>query len=202
MGASGEATSASERHVASWIAECGIDTGKIPIEAFVLLAWQIRQYKARPWTADDIAELKRGALVKMRSRKALNDTIRLLETEARPWRKIPSFANHVHRWDEAIAVLRMPRGTLDGPYNWMRFSAHGQDMRPWTYMGTEIGGWVLQILRSYKLPRPSFGVKSPVVLFVHKALAFILVNDAPTPKTIGNTLSKTLAPLLEDWPTR
>jgi hypothetical protein len=189
---------ASERRVASWIAECGIDAG-IPIEAFVLLAWQIGQYKVRPWTTNDIAELKRGGLAKMHSRKVLNNTIRLLETEARPWRKIPSLANRVRHWDEAIAVLRMPRGT---PYDWMRFSAHGQDMRPWTYMGTEIGGWVLQILRSYKLPRPSFGVKSPVVLFVHKALAFIGVNDAPTPKTIGNTLSKTLAPLLEDWPTR
>jgi hypothetical protein len=199
--AGGEDPSASERRVAGWIAECGIDAG-IPIAAFVLLAGQIDQYKARPWTTDDIAKTKEIGLHQMEDRRVRHDAARRLREEVRPWRDIPSMAERVRLWDEAIAVLRMPRGILDNPHNWLRFSPQGKDIRPWTYMGTEIGGWVLQILRSYKLPRPSFGVKSPVVLFVHKALAFIGVNEAPTPKTIGNTLSKTLAPLLEDWPTQ
>jgi hypothetical protein len=192
-------TDASLRRIARWMAECGI-SATIPTEAFCLLAATIDQFKARPWTVADIAEMKKSSLEQIADRRRRRLAATSLETEAEPWRLIPGMAGRVRRWDEAIAVLRMARGAQDSPDNWMHFSGCGQNMRPWTYMATEIGGWVLQILRSYELPRPSFGVKSPVVQFVHKALTFIGVKDAPQPKTLGNKLRVTLARLLRNWP--
>jgi hypothetical protein len=190
---------ASPRRVAGWAAECGIST-EIPTDAFVLLAAQIDRYKAHPWTANDIADMKKIGLQQRDDRQARHKAARLLREEARPWRNIPSMAEHLRRWDEAIAVLRMPRGALDNPYNWLNFSESGNDMRPWTYMASEISGWLVQILRGYCQPEPTFGESSPVVRFAHKALAFIGVNEGPKPKTLGNKLRETLTPLLEDWP--
>lgn len=189
----------NERCVAEWLKEAGI-TADIPVESFVLLAGRIKHFSARPWTSDDIALLKKSGLEQIEHRHLRRLAVESLNWQAQPWRKIPGMAEHVRRWDEAIAVLEMPIGALDIPYNWLSFSKQGQDMKPWVYMATEIAGFVLQLLRSYGLPAPTFGEKSPVVKFTHKALTFVSINKMPTPKTLAHTLAKTLAPLLKDWP--
>jgi hypothetical protein len=185
-----------------FVTEVGDTIAEIPPDHFLLMAARISQYKKRPWTAADIEELKKIGLDQMKQRRIRRLAAESLQVEAEPWRRVPGMAEHVRRWDEAIAVLRMPRGMMDSPHNWLHFSQHGEDMRPWVYMATEIAAFLVQILRGFKQGVPSLGEKSPVVVFVHKALLFIGVNNPPAPKTLGNKLRETLAPLLKDWPAR
>jgi len=175
---------------------------EVPFGNFVPMAARISQYKKRPWIADDIAKMKEIGLHQMEDRRARHDAARRLREEARPWRDRPGMAEHVRRWDEAIAVLRMPRGTLDNPLNWLYFSPQGGNMRPWVYMATEIAAFLVQILRGFKQDKPTFGKQSPIVVFTDKVLRFIGVKRAPDPKALGNKLRETLAPLLTDWPAR
>jgi hypothetical protein len=173
---------------------------EIPFYHFLVMAARISQYKKRPWIADDIAKMKEIGLHQMEDRRVRHDAARRLREEVRPWRDRPGMAEHVRLWDEAIAVLRMPRGTLDNPHNWLRFSPQGKDMRPWVYMATEIAAFLVQILRGFKQDMPTFGEQSPIVVFTDKVIRFIGVNRTPDRKTLGNKLRETLAPLLTDWP--
>lgn len=175
---------------------------EIPLGLFVPMAGLISQYKRKPWTGADTKELRRLWTIRNGQRRILKEAASILSRDAEPWRKIPGMAEHMRRWDEAIQVLEAPRGTETNPHEWLYFSEGGQgdDMEPWVYMATQIAAWLAQILRSYEQPPPSFGEKSPIVVFTHEALQFIGVNRTLSRKTIGNELRKRLAPLLKDWP--
>jgi hypothetical protein len=89
-------------------------------------------------------------------------------------------------------VLRMPRGAVDYPNDWLDGAKPGKPMQPWSYMATEIAGYTLQALRPFR-PSVSLRHDSGMVKFVCEALEFIGVHKLPACKTLSDLLRKNLA---------
>jgi hypothetical protein len=166
----------------------------IPPEAFVLVVAKLGDFKRRPVTNQDMAKLKKQGSKQTDDRKNLNLAASILtrEIEQGKWRNLPSFKEHVRRWEEAIAVLRMPRGAVDNPNDWLDGAKPGKPMQPWSYMATEIAGYTLQALRPFR-PSVSLRHDSGMVKFVREAMEFIGVNKLPACATLSALLRKNLA---------
>jgi hypothetical protein len=170
------------------------DVDGVPPEVFVLVAAKLSDFKRRPVTDQDMAKLKELGGKQIDTRKYLNLAAGILdrEIEQGEWRNFPAFKEHVLRWGEAIAVLRMPRGAVDNPNDWLDGAKPGKPMQPWSYMATEIAGYTLQALRPFR-PSVSLRHDSGMVEFVREALEFIGVNKLPACATLSALLRKNLA---------
>ncbi len=195
----------NERDGLAWVAERSIkarlmhhkiidDVDGVPSEAFVLVAAKLRDFKRRPATDHDMAKLKEQGGKQTDTRKNLNLAASILhrEIEQGKWRNLPAFKEHVRRWEEAIAVLKMPRGAVDNPNDWLDGAKPGKPMQPWSYMATEIAGYTLQALRPFR-PSVSLRRDSGMVEFVRETLEFIGVNKLPACATLSSLLRKNLA---------
>jgi hypothetical protein len=81
----------------------------------------------------------------------------------------------------------------------------GPELRRFVLSLPKVGLSLLESARDLYEERGYFGrhiAQSPIVVFTDKVLRFIGVDRAPDPKTLGNKLRETLAPLLTDWPAR
>ncbi len=169
------------------------DIDDVPPQAFVLVAGKLRDFKRRPVTDQDMVTLKKEGGKHFDARTDLNNAVRILRSEIEQgnWRKFPAFKERVRRWEEAIAVVRMPRGAIDNPNDWLDGAKTGKPMQPWSYMATEIAGYTLQALRPFR-ETISLRHDSGMVLFVREALEFIGVNKLPACATLSNLLRKNL----------
>jgi hypothetical protein len=109
---------------------------EIPVEEFAFVAAQIAQFKRKPVTVEGIEKLKQDARWQRTRRQGLDRAADLLNRERAEYRKL-GWREHERRWEEAIAVLRMPRGVFDNPNDWLRdLNNHG--ITPWDYMASTI----------------------------------------------------------------
>jgi hypothetical protein len=186
---------AAERSVRAVLERCGVDVGGVSVEAFVFVAGLITQYKRRPVTADDIKEMVRISSMQRTSRKVLDRAAGILRSEIDngKWRTQPGFKEHVRRWEEAIAVLQMPRGPLDNPDEWLKITSHG--IEPWDYMATSIACTLVHALLGQNV-KPSFRRNKGVVKFIREALSFIGLTKLPSESTVANRLNKRLGRML------
>jgi hypothetical protein len=170
------------------------DVDGVRPEAFVLVAAKLGDFKRCPVTNQDMAKLKKQGGKQTDDRKNLNLAADILtrEIEQGRWRSFPAFKERVCRWEEAIVVLRMPRGAVDNPNDWLDGAKPGQPMQPWSYMATEIAEYTLQALRPFR-PSVSLRHDSGMVKFVREALEFIGVNKLPARATLSALLRKNLA---------
>jgi hypothetical protein len=163
-------------------------------EIFVLVAAKIGDFKRRPLTDNDMAKMKEAGGRQAATRAALNRAAGILHSEIEQgrWRNQPSFKEHLRRWEEAIAVLKMPRGAVDNRNDWLDGAKSGPPMRAWSYMATEIGGYTLQALRPFKQQDVSLRHDSGFVEFIREALEFIGVSKPPSGSTLSKLLEKNL----------
>ncbi len=163
-------------------------------EVFVMVAWKIGDFMRRPVTDEDMAAMKKAGGRQADIRAALNRAAAILhgEIEHGRWRSQPNFTEHLRRWEEAIAVLKMPRGTVDNRTDWLDGAKSGPPIRAWSYMATEIGGYTLQALRPYRHQDVSLRHDSGFVAFIREALEFIGVSRPPACSTLSKLLEKNL----------
>ena len=163
-------------------------------EMFALVAAKISGFKQHPLTDEDMATMKEVGGKQADTRAALNGAARILysEIEQGRWRSQPSFKEHLRRWEEAIAVLKMPRGAVDNRNDWLDGAKSGPPMRAWSYMATEIGGYTLQALRPFKQQDVSLRHDSGFVKFIREVLEFIGVSKLPATSTLSKLLKKNL----------
>jgi hypothetical protein len=184
---------AAEQSIIALLCKCKIDADEIPPHQFFLVAARISQFKQRPATKCDMAEMTRIGRKQRGQRKILNQAVKVLRSEVENgrWRDIPSMGEHERRWGDAIAVLQMPRGALDNPYDWLRIERQGPAMQPWSYMAVEIAACLMPVLKGYRTSaslQPAGGVTK----FTQEALRFIGVNKLPALTTISKVLRKKL----------
>ena len=99
---------------------------------------------------------------------------------------------HLQRWEEAIAVLKMPRGAVDNRNDWLDGAKSGPPIRAWSYMATEIAACTLQALRPFKQQDVSLRHDSGFVEFIREVLEFIGVSALPARSTLSKLLEKNL----------
>jgi hypothetical protein len=201
----------AESWVVARLQECGAPQTvrkkitTIPIEAFVILAGRIGQYKREPITQQQLDKMRCAGLRHIEERGIRHHAAELLRSEAESWRNVPGLEERVRQWDAAIAVLTAPRNVFDDPKDWVKVSDQGSTMRPWTYMGTEIAGILVRIFRAYGL-RPSVMPTSTITQFTRTVLEFIAEDDdapnrrrfeVPGDKYLAAKLRETLRPLLK-----
>jgi hypothetical protein len=184
-----------------------VDVSGIPHGAFVLVWAQIDKFKyrpndeidgrplRRPVTDRDMLEMKRRGFELREKRRALRSAAKILEAEIDDLRAA-GLQEHVRRWAEAIAVLRMPRSVIDDPRHWLRGAKSGPPMRPWAYMATEIAGTLMGVLKAYGVPTP-LRRTSAIPRFTLEALKFIGVEKLPAITTLEKVLQKNLAGIAE-----
>jgi hypothetical protein len=128
---------ADERNVRLVLMKHGVEgVEEIPVEEFAFVAAQIAQFKRKPVTVEGIEKLKQDARWQRTRRQGLDRAADLLNRERAEYRKL-GWREHERRWEEAIAVLRMPRGVFDNPNDWLRdLNNHG--ITPWDYMASTI----------------------------------------------------------------
>jgi hypothetical protein len=163
-------------------------------EMFALVAAKLSDFKRRPLTDEDMATMKEVGGKQADTRAALNRAARILHSEIEQgrWRNQPNFKEHLRRWEEAIAVLKMPRGAVDNRNDWLDGAKSGPPMRAWSYMATEIGGYTLQALRPFKQQDISLRHDSGFVKFIREVLEFIGVSKPPAGSTLSKLLEKNL----------
>jgi hypothetical protein len=162
-------------------------------EIFVLVAAKLGEFKRRPLTDEDMATMKEVGGKQAVTRATLNRAARILQSEIEQgrWRSQPNFKEHRRRWEEAIAVLKMPRGAVDNPNDWLDGAKSGSPMRAWSFMATEIGGYTLQALRPFRQD-VSLRHDSGFVEFIREVLEFIGVSKPPAGSTLSKLLEKNL----------
>jgi hypothetical protein len=160
---------AAEQRVKTLLCKFIPDVDEISEGSFVLLADRISQFQHHPVTNRHMAELKQAGLRQIGNRTALNQAADILREEMEKWRGHPQFGEHVRRWQEAIVVLEMPRGPFDSPHDWLHAAPRGSAIRGWTYMAVELAGYVIQILRAYKI-KASIQRAGGVTKFVREVL--------------------------------
>lgn len=163
-------------------------------EMFVLVAAKLGEFKRRPLTGEDMKTMKEVGGKQADTRATLNRAVGILisEIEQGRWRSQPNLKEHLRRWEEAIAVLRMPRGAVDNPNDWLDGAKSGPPTREWSYMATEIGGYTLQALRPFKDQDVSLRHDSGFVGFIREVLEFIGVSNLPACSTLSKVLEKNL----------
>jgi hypothetical protein len=181
----------NERAVYERLKQYGVvdDLDRIPVEAFVLAAGAIANFKRCPVTARDMDQMKALGKQEINRRAAFNKAAALLQAEI----DCPGTAGHLHvqQWSAAIAVLKMPRGGItELPGSWIRATKKGDSIRAWTYMATEILGWILWSLKSYEVDHSR--KMTGLARFARDALGFIGINDLPSEREILKALDKNL----------
>lgn len=166
----------------------------VPPDIFCLVAGKLRDFKQRPITDEDMAKMKELGGEQADARAALNRAAQILynEIDQRKWRSYPEFKEYLRRWEEAIVVLKMPRGAVDNRNDWLDGAKSGHHVRAWSYMATEIAGYTLQALRSYREQDVSLRHDSNFIKFIREVLEFVGVNKPPSCSTISKVLGKNL----------
>jgi hypothetical protein len=188
----------AERRIIAILRECKIDDAdEIVPQQLGLLAERISQFKRRCVTEPDMAEMTRAGRALREQRKQLDLAAEILRDEVHRWRDISSMGEHVRRWNEAIVVLRMPRGAHDNPRDWLHLHSKktGPAIQASTYMAVEIAGYLIHVLNAYGI-KVSLQPEGGVTKFTRKALIFIGTNKIPTLKKLSERLIENLGAMV------
>jgi hypothetical protein len=158
-----------------------------PVVTWVLAADAVRGYQRRPWTNQDAGVLAAGIRRARAERKILDQAAGILEADAR---RFPMNAEWQRRWEEAVQMLRMPRGAADNRHDHVsRIAKQGPAQRGWAYTARQLMGWIVSTLMAAQVPVSSSDT-SPFLKSLRELLEFIYPPDElPAPSTLSKVVS-------------